>query len=176
MTETPEVEIPEVEIPEVVSFDKVCKHWENGLCKFSFKCRFLHPGAPPADVADPPVPCARARAQWPSRKEARWWMHLFLHQRHTGFQLVPMLIGTQGVNMKEIHIQTGSKIRIRGRGSGHLEVDGMEEAPVPLMAAVTTDRDQPEMFLLAVHMTIKLLHEVQTKWRAFCHDSGCPSV
>ena len=52
----------------------------------------------------------------------RLWIHIFLHKLHREFDLVPMLIGRDGSNVKAIYMRTDAKVRIRGRGSGHLEV------------------------------------------------------
>lgn len=53
---------------------------------------------------------------------ARLWAHIFLSRPHPEFDLVPMLIGKSGKHIVNIHFQTQAKIRIRGQGSGHKEV------------------------------------------------------
>lgn len=53
---------------------------------------------------------------------ARLWSHIFLCKPHQDFDLVPMLIGKSGKHIYNIHIETQAKIRIRGQGSGHKEV------------------------------------------------------
>jgi len=88
------------------------------------------------------------------------WCHIFLNKRHESFDLVPVLIGRRGENLRQIHQLTGAKIRVRGRGSGYMEVDGIREAPVPLMIAVTSDGTDAEKFELAVELTIHKLGEV----------------
>ena len=52
----------------------------------------------------------------------RLWVHIYLNKRVPDFELVPMLIGRFGCNMRNIHQQTGAKVRVRGLGSGHMEV------------------------------------------------------
>ncbi|CAE8716544.1 unnamed protein product, partial [Polarella glacialis] len=107
---------------------------------------------------------------------ARLWCHIFLNKRHPDFDLVPMLIGRGGRNMREIFAATNAKIRVRGRGSGHLEVDGNKEAPVPLMIAVTSDGGNPHDFNLAVTMTITKLDEVTVLFTEFCQQRNLGNV
>ncbi len=63
------------------------------------------------------------------------WCHLFLNKQQPHFDLVPMMVHWCGCIMHEMCLATNVKIRVRGRGSGHMEVDN-KEAPVPLMVAV----------------------------------------
>eukprot|EP00425_Heterocapsa_triquetra_P006392 CAMPEP_0195157288 /NCGR_PEP_ID=MMETSP0448-20130528/185088_1 /TAXON_ID=66468 /ORGANISM="Heterocapsa triquestra, Strain CCMP 448" /LENGTH=456 /DNA_ID=CAMNT_0040196081 /DNA_START=32 /DNA_END=1399 /DNA_ORIENTATION=- len=93
----------------------------------------------------------RPRRSGHSRR-LRLWAHIYLHMDVHGFDLVPRLIGRGGANMRRIADKTQAKIRIRGRGSGHLEVDGKYEAPTPLMVAVTTDRADASSFRHAVEL------------------------
>merc|ERR1712135_114580 len=67
---------------------------------------------------------------------------------------------------------TGASIRIRGRGSGHLEVDGKFEAPTPLMWAVTADYEDAEGFRNAVEMTLAELRTVEHRFLVFCQKKG----
>lgn len=103
-------------------------------------------------------------------------------QRPVAFDLVPRLIGRGGCNMKKISECTGAKVRIRGRGSRHFEVDGIEEAPTPLSVAVTTDHGDRSMFKKAMLMTLDLLRVVEDRYRLFCetqgyqHEGPCYSV
>ena len=108
------------------------------------------------------------------RPTARLWVHIFLHKRHDDFDLVPMLIGRGGRNMRDIYQTTNAKLRIRGRGSGHLEVDGKKEAPVPLMVAVTANKAEVEGFRQAVNMVVSRLDEVSEHYRQFCHQRRLP--
>jgi len=109
----------------------------------------------------------------PSGKRAlRLWAHIHLQMQATGFDLVPMLIGHGGSNVRRIVDATGAKIRIRGRGSGHLEVDGKFEAPTPLMWAVTADYEDAEGFRNAVEMTLAELRTVEHRFLVFCQKKG----
>ena len=72
--------------------------------------------------------------------------------------------------MRAINVDTKAKIRVRGRGSGHLEVQGTNEAPVPLMVAVTSERVYKKHFSKAVQMTLVKLKEVQVLFNQFCQQ------
>eukprot|EP00418_Pyrodinium_bahamense_P071933 CAMPEP_0179096262 /NCGR_PEP_ID=MMETSP0796-20121207/44245_1 /TAXON_ID=73915 /ORGANISM="Pyrodinium bahamense, Strain pbaha01" /LENGTH=142 /DNA_ID=CAMNT_0020793979 /DNA_START=55 /DNA_END=481 /DNA_ORIENTATION=- len=84
--------------------------------------------------------------------------------------------------MRRIAEVTGAKIRIRGRGSGHLEIDGKSEAPTPLMVAVTTDKVDEAGFRAAIEAVLKELRSTEQRFRAFCekqhvkHEGPCFSI
>ena len=127
-------------------------------------------------AAQPPgSPSANARKNgkgWP-KQEARVWAHIELFKLHPEFDLVPMLIGCGGENTSNIYKKTGAKIRIRGRGSGHLEIlnskgEKVSEAPVPLMIAVTSEKSAIREFRKAVEMCVQLLDMVAANFKIFC--------
>eukprot|EP00933_Yihiella_yeosuensis_P056788 TRINITY_DN5621_c0_g1_i4.p2 TRINITY_DN5621_c0_g1~~TRINITY_DN5621_c0_g1_i4.p2 ORF type:complete len:114 (+),score=34.13 TRINITY_DN5621_c0_g1_i4:345-686(+) len=74
-------------------------------------------------------------------------------------------------NTKSIFEATGAKIRLRGKGSGHIE-GGRGEAPVHLMLAITTEIGMEESFVKAVEMSEKLLEAIAGKYRYFCQHRG----
>jgi len=84
--------------------------------------------------------------------------------------------------MRKIFEATGAKIRIRGRGSGHYEIDGKREAPTPLMVAVTTDKLDHGSFKAAIEMTLVELRAVEQRFLSFCekqnytHEGPCFSI
>ena len=86
--------------------------------------------------------------------------------------MVPMLIGTKGCNTKAIWQASGCKVRVRGLGSGHWEVEGKKEAPVPLMVAVTADRMDPKGFKTAITMTLARLKIMADKFGEICRTGG----
>lgn len=88
---------------------------------------------------------------------------------HDGFALVPIIIGRGGENTRRIAKATSSKIRVRGRGSGHKEANG-REAPTPLMLAVTAEADNVAGFQDAVVQSIELLRYVERRYRAHCRE------
>ena len=96
------------------------------------------------------------------------WCHVFLDKRVPEFDLVPILIGDSGCHMREIAMY--AKLRVRGRGSGNLEVDGATEAPAPLMVAVTSKGVDQARFRTAVEMTISRLRVVQGLFVEFCQQ------
>jgi len=104
----------------------------------------------------------------------RLWCHIFLHKGHAGFDLVPIFIGRGGCNMRHIYSETRAKIRVRGRGSGHLEVDGRREAPVPLMVAVTANSSDEDGFKLAIQLTLKRLKAVEDQYHIYCQVRNLP--
>ena len=107
----------------------------------------------------------------------RLWCHIFLNQRHVEFDLVPRLIGHGGHNTKNIYLLTGAKIRVRGRGSRHKEVDGIKEAPVPLMVAVTSDSTDADKFCKAVRLMTDKLEEANDVFARFARKKNLhPSI
>lgn len=183
----------------------ICKHVIHGYCNWGSKCRFVHPqdrrapepvtataGSESAAPSQKPTEATEEQAlqeergqeqeqgvwKW-RRPPSRHWVHIFLHKRHADFDLVPMLIGRGGRNMTDIFTATNAKLRIRGRGSGHLEVEMVNgqkrEAPVPLMVAVTADKSDAVGICRAVDMIIARLLEIQEHWRAFCEQRRVPS-
>jgi hypothetical protein len=56
-------------------------------------------------------------------------------------------------------------VRLRGRGSGHLE--GGREAPVPLMLVVTCS-GSVSTFRTAVEMAVEVLRRVEAQFHATC--------
>lgn len=109
-----------------------------------------------------------------SRRAPRLWVHIYLHMKAPDFDLVPMLIGRGGCNMRRIAEQTDSKIRIRGQGSGHKEIDGKQEAPTPLMVAVTTHHTDHQHFKEAIRLTLRELSTASRRYIAHCEKHGYP--
>ena len=177
-------------------FLRTCKHWALGECKFESDCMFSH-GEPltileelgAAGCRPPSAPQTVSGQDPKDRDRCRTWCHIIIRDpdldiRQHGnvpFRLVPMLIGQGGVHMRRIHIATGAKLRIRGRGSGHkehLDAKGLlVEAPVPLMLAITiaTAPGHTKKFRDAVNSAICLLDEITERFKTFCEQLGCPT-
>jgi hypothetical protein len=102
----------------------------------------------------------------------RLWCHILLNKKHEDFDLIPMVIGSGGKNTKAIYASTNAKVRIRGKGSGHLEVEGRREAPVPLMCAITSHHADAQPFVLAVQMMTETLRIVSAYFQDFCKQRG----
>jgi len=88
------------------------------------------------------------------------------------FDLVPMVIGRKGHNTRDIAERTGAKIRVRGKGSGHLECFTGMEAPTPLMLVVATEGDNCGGFFTALRLTIALLRKVEIRYIEHCKYEG----
>eukprot|EP00421_Protoceratium_reticulatum_P010428 CAMPEP_0168403338 /NCGR_PEP_ID=MMETSP0228-20121227/24077_1 /TAXON_ID=133427 /ORGANISM="Protoceratium reticulatum, Strain CCCM 535 (=CCMP 1889)" /LENGTH=674 /DNA_ID=CAMNT_0008416937 /DNA_START=43 /DNA_END=2067 /DNA_ORIENTATION=+ len=140
---------------------------------------------PEAEAAGQPAAAAQGSAGAGGvrgTRRTRLWAHIHLHMQSPGFDLVPRLIGRKGCNMRKIAESTGAKIRIRGRGSGHLEIDGKYEAPTPLMVAVTTDKADEDGFRGAVVAMLEELRNVEKRFHTFVqqknlkHDGVCYSI
>jgi len=100
-------------------------------------------------------------------------VHIYLHMQDApDFEAVPRIIGKRGSNTKGIAAKTGAKIRIRGRGSGHLEMEGKSEAPTPLMVAVTSDHRDADGFRAAVGEIVQALESVAQRFGAHCQKAG----
>lgn len=158
-------------------FLNVCKHLMKGSCRFGLNCRFSHdvnPSGASDEGSSLVVVPSRSSKPWP-RQEGRSWVHIFLKRNHPEFELVPMLIGHGGQCTRGIALSTGSKIRIRGRGSGHLEVDGMKEAPVPLMISISVPKSSSGGLRSAVKQTIELLLATAQSFKLFCQARGLSS-
>lgn len=94
--------------------------------------------------------------------------------KHPTFDLVPMIIGRGGCNVRGISDPTNTKIRLRGQGSGHMELPSGKEAPAPLMVVVSSDGDNDTGFREGVRLTIEMLHVVEKRYRQHCEKNGCP--
>jgi len=102
------------------------------------------------------------------RCKSRHWCHFHLGEAmiaKRSFEHNKKIIGRAGCNMKAIFDATGAKVRLRGKGSGHLE--GGKEAPVPLMLVVTCT-DSGQAFKTAVRMAIEVLQGVEVQFHATC--------
>mmetsp|Transcript_46660 Transcript_46660/g.107822 ORF Transcript_46660/g.107822 Transcript_46660/m.107822 type:complete len:458 (+) Transcript_46660:49-1422(+) len=96
----------------------------------------------------------------------------YLRIRHATFDLVPMIIGRGGCNTRNIADQTGAKIRVRGKGSGHLEAATRREAPTPLMLVVATEADNSDGFFKAIELSVQLLRRVESRYVEHCKRTG----
>eukprot|EP00929_Paragymnodinium_shiwhaense_P066561 TRINITY_DN3339_c1_g1_i1.p1 TRINITY_DN3339_c1_g1~~TRINITY_DN3339_c1_g1_i1.p1 ORF type:complete len:775 (+),score=229.17 TRINITY_DN3339_c1_g1_i1:144-2468(+) len=131
---------------------------------------------PPGIEATPLATLARAggeAARPANKRPLRLWAHIYLHMQAPGFDLVPMLIGRGGQNMRKIAEATGAKLRVRGKGSGHLEIEGKREAPTPLMLAVTTEKkDGLPAFKAALERSFHELRIVEKRYKLHCQKEG----
>ena len=118
------------------------------------------------------------RAQRPALRapSRRWCCFKIKMQFDRSFHPVRMIIGKKGDNTRRIAMQTGAKVRIRGRGSGHIEPATGEEAPTPLMMVVSADFDNTEGYFVALDMSLQLLQEVESAYKAHCAATGAKAA
>lgn len=112
------------------------------------------------------VPNVKSRV-WPKKKTGGLWCHIFVNPvfAEAGFNPA-LIIGRRGINTRRIHELTGTKVRLRGAGSGHMESGG-KEANVCLMLAIAGEGESPKTFVKAVEMALCLMEEVDKcvrKW------------
>merc|ERR1740129_210659 len=108
--------------------------------------------------------CPHSRAQ-------RVWCHFYLHMSVLGFGVVSRVIGRGGCNTSAIARATGAKVRVRGRGSGHMERATRCEAHTPLMLAVTANTRNISGFERALVMAVSLLRNVGHSYVAHCWNT-----
>ena len=89
------------------------------------------------------------------RQEARLWCNVYLTDTDD-HRFIPQIIGQRGANIEPIARVTNSKIRVRGRGSKHQELNG-READVPLMVSISTASTDGENFAEEVSQVLHLL-------------------
>lgn len=104
----------------------------------------------------------------------RRWCCFYLRIPVGTFDLVPIIIGWKGCNTRRIAEATQAKVRVRGKGSGHLESTTGKEAPTPLMMVVATEANNDDGFFQAVKMTIELLRYVEERYFAYCQWARIP--
>jgi hypothetical protein len=127
-----------------------------------------HAVAPMAAIT-PSRPCRGRRGSGD-----RLWCHMFVDplMLKPGFDLVKKLIGKNGCNTRGIFESTLTKVRVRGKGSGHMEERTGDEARVPLMVALAAQQGCEEGFCKAFAMTKKLLQDVSKRFEAFLRRQG----
>lgn len=128
----------------------------------------------PAKVSQTLSKARKPRGSRRARCSDRLWCHMFIDPSmlSPGFDLVKKLIGKNGCNTRAIFESTGTKVRIRGTGSGHIEHRLGREAPVPLMVALAAESGCEESFRRAFVLTKELLQETASRFRCFCNKEG----
>lgn len=87
-------------------------------------------------------------------------------QEARDFQLVPHLIGRGGCRLRSIAKACKGKIRIRGRGSGHVEGPKGEEANIPLQVVLSCA--SAEDYLLGCHLLGEVLDRMEVRFAQHC--------
>ncbi|CAE8594600.1 unnamed protein product [Polarella glacialis] len=99
--------------------------------------------------------------------------------RDAEFELVPRLIGRQGCNTRFLAEISGGKVRVRGRGSQHLEERGpsgssLREADVPLQITLSTTSE--EGFGRGKKELQTLLDTIASHFARYCRRKGIHPV
>ena len=107
--------------------------------------------------------------------QKRYWIHLNVRPNQNVIRDIQASIcAHQGL----LTMIGGVKLRLRGRGSGHLEDQGNKEAAVPLMLALTGRTGLLHSwgcFFVALRITLKMIVEVQALVQLpLDHDGGVP--
>lgn len=145
------------------------------------------PPAPPQLAARAPAPSPEKPARRNQRgrqQNERLWCNIYINpcMLEEGFDLVKKIIGrdgSDGCNTRKIWDDTNTKVRVRGRGSGHPEVPigkgsrQLKEAPVPLMMALSADHGRRGDFKRAFEMARDLLENVSKRFQKFSQDRHC---
>lgn len=123
---------------------------------------------------------ADSRGEAPQRPvDPRLWCHVYIDQSMCHPDLVPAIIGKGGRNTKAIFEATGTKVRVRGCGSGHLERKRTQvpaapveyaEASSALMVALTHNASCAAEFRAAYNMAAELMVRIEAR---FCDAQGC---
>jgi len=105
------------------------------------------------------------------------WCHVFLDPSmlQPGFDLGSKIIGKRGCHTGKIFASTDTKVRLRGKGSGHLEKATGREGPVPLMIALASEHDDHEKFRSAFSMLVSLLTDITERFENFARSRGLSS-
>ena len=107
-----------------------------------------------------------------------YWAHVFLFRPHHLFDLIHHVVADNGAAFGDIFVNTGVRVRVRGRGSGRLEVplDGgtVAEAPIPLMVMMVAGRRIPALFQDAVARLVRHLEAVAVQCEDFCRRHALP--
>lgn len=104
---------------------------------------------------------------------SRYWCTFHLDEAYLQFKVCSAIIGRHVEHTRDIFDKTGAKIRVRGRGSGHLESGTGTEAPTNLMVTVSAPQDSQVNFTNAVKLTGELL--VRTEQKIMRDQVGFPA-
>jgi len=86
------------------------------------------------------------------------------------FQVSKRIIGHKGANMRKIYTETGSKLRLRGIGSGYYEGISGSESPEPLHLCISST--SAEGYVCAVKRVMTLLDDVYKQYFAYIDKHG----
>eukprot|EP00931_Biecheleriopsis_adriatica_P081435 TRINITY_DN54764_c0_g1_i1.p2 TRINITY_DN54764_c0_g1~~TRINITY_DN54764_c0_g1_i1.p2 ORF type:complete len:126 (-),score=24.87 TRINITY_DN54764_c0_g1_i1:22-399(-) len=92
------------------------------------------------------------------------------------FRFVPALYGEGGSVMKAIAQACRGKLRVRGKGSRHLEGSRKKEAPIPLQLSLSCKCH--EDLKIGHAMVLDVINELEARFEVFCsqHDLELPAT
>eukprot|EP00747_Dinoflagellata_sp_TGD_P038703 gnl/TRDRNA2_/TRDRNA2_139831_c1_seq1.p1 gnl/TRDRNA2_/TRDRNA2_139831_c1~~gnl/TRDRNA2_/TRDRNA2_139831_c1_seq1.p1 ORF type:complete len:253 (+),score=29.27 gnl/TRDRNA2_/TRDRNA2_139831_c1_seq1:67-759(+) len=124
-----------------------------------------------ADIREPDVPLPQHGRKRMSPKRCCAFVLNISLECALAFEVVPRLIGRDGVNMKQIAKACQGKVRIRGRGSRFREKSiGGREANLPLQVALSCLNDKD--FEKGRELLTDLLNRTEVAYKQFCGWRG----
>eukprot|EP00403_Amphidinium_massartii_P045936 CAMPEP_0178466972 /NCGR_PEP_ID=MMETSP0689_2-20121128/52177_1 /TAXON_ID=160604 /ORGANISM="Amphidinium massartii, Strain CS-259" /LENGTH=503 /DNA_ID=CAMNT_0020094009 /DNA_START=1 /DNA_END=1517 /DNA_ORIENTATION=+ len=117
--------------------------------------------------APAPAP-AHARSR-PARGNTQCQFYIGIEEE-PDFSVVRKVLGRHGCNMKRIAEETGSKLRLRGRGSGFKEGLEYKESSDPLMLCISAP--DTAAYARAKELMTELLEDVYRQYRSYCRRVG----
>jgi len=88
------------------------------------------------------------------------------------FPVVRKLLGPHGQHVKAIAEESGTKLRLRGKGSGFLEGPEKTESPDALMLCISTQPGDSEGYETAKRLVSGLMEDVYRQYSKFCAGLG----
>mmetsp|Transcript_9262 Transcript_9262/g.20599 ORF Transcript_9262/g.20599 Transcript_9262/m.20599 type:complete len:369 (+) Transcript_9262:80-1186(+) len=88
------------------------------------------------------------------------------------FRVVRRVLGPHGQHMRNIAMEAGAKLRLRGMGSGFVEGVEQQESTDPLMLCISAEGSAA--YEGAVRQVRSLLEKVYADYRTYCAKSGLP--
>ena len=124
-----------------------------------------------ADLPSTRLCCTSSRRKLRSRRELRLWSHIYLNPDLTrNVAAIPKLFGRVGKHMKQVAELTGSKIRLRGRGSGQLEIKGCEANTGEMLTIILNLLKSKQAYAAyAVFTTCTMPPHVGLRLRLYCY-------
>jgi len=93
-------------------------------------------------------------------------------EEERNFRVVRKLLGPHGQHVKAIAEASGTKLRLRGKGSGFLEGPEKAESSDPLMLCISTQPGDLEGYEIAKRSVSELMEDVYRQYNKFCAGLG----
>lgn len=116
----------------------------------------------------------RAGCTRPQQKQEKWQCQFTIGiEEESHFHVVRRIIGIHGAHVKAIAAQSGSRLRLRGRGSKFLEGPEQQESTDPLMLCMSAP--DHTAYDMAVQLIIELIERVYGEYTTFCEKNKLPA-